>query len=175
MTTVNNDDFASRLQFNARAGLWVASLTNGRRPGGQPAHTDQSPSGQALSVQILKNPKPSPLNAASDTSREVVDLSSIIDALLEPPDVPSGLSRSMMVDHLRHRSPDKGETYFEAVRRVPPAHKPEARAGRTSVSRYWDLVPPNGRFEWIPDATTERFAEIMEVAVTRCLSLGTAG
>ena len=104
--------------------------------------------------------------------REALHLSSTIDALLELPDVSSGLNRSMMVDHLRHRSPDKGETYFEAVRRVPPAHKLEARAGRTSVSRYWDLVPPNGRFEWIPDATTERFAEIMEVAVTRCLSLG---
>ncbi len=256
MTADSGEDFASRLRFNPRAGLWVASLTGDRRPGGQPDPTNPSSSGQALSLRILGDPGPSPLSTASDASHEIVfqgvltnrddlraqldgsapipendaevvlrtydrlgarmllvlrgvyavivldrsqrtllaardqfgthplfyaegrealHLSSTIDALLELPDVSSGLNRSMMVDHLRHRSPDKGETYFEAVRRVPPAHKLEVRTGGAIVSRYWDLVPPNGRFEWIPDATTERFAEIMEVAVTRCLSVGTAG
>jgi asparagine synthetase B (glutamine-hydrolysing) len=106
---------------------------------------------------------------------EHVHLSSAMEALLELPDVAPELNRSMMVDHLRHRSPDKGETYFQAIRRIPPNHLLEVRASGVTFSRYWDLVPDDGRFEWNSEATTEGLAEVMELAVRRCMSLGPSG
>jgi asparagine synthetase B (glutamine-hydrolysing) len=109
------------------------------------------------------------------TGPDGVLFSSTIDALLRSGSVTTALNRPMMVDHLRHRSPDKGETYFEAIRRVPPSHVLEIRGSAVRVTRYWDLVPEDGRFEWNEHATTEDFADVMSTAVRRCMSVGPTG
>ena len=47
-------------------------------------------------------------------------------------------------DHISHRWNDCHETFFAAIRRLPPGHVLVSSGGSTSVSRYWDPVPDRG-------------------------------
>src|SRR5262249_9211027 len=62
-----------------------------------------------------------PLFFAGGNGRELL-LSLSIDALLADSRVSRTLNRAALADHLCQRWPDVSETFFAAVRRVPPAH-----------------------------------------------------
>jgi asparagine synthase (glutamine-hydrolysing) len=98
-----------------------------------------------------------------------VAVSPSIDALLADPQVARTLNRPALADHLAGRWPDKTETYFEHVRRVPPGHLLTWSQGAgASVARYWDPYPLDKPIEWLDESETN-FDACLERAVTRCL------
>jgi asparagine synthase (glutamine-hydrolysing) len=99
-------------------------------------------------------------------------VSSSIHALLAHEAIPAGVNRAALADHLLHRWPDPGETYFEAIRRVPPAHVLHAGAAGLRVERYWDPVPAGQEPEWVRADELDRFDALLAQAVDRALSLG---
>ena len=102
-------------------------------------------------------------------------LSSSLDALLGEPGVSRELNRAALADHLCNRWPDPGETYYEAVRRVPPGHALRQDRSGVGVYRYWNPAPPDRPVRWVERDELERFEALMEQAVARPLELGSAG
>jgi asparagine synthetase B (glutamine-hydrolysing) len=106
--------------------------------------------------------------------REGLVISTAIRMLISQPDVSPALNRASLVDHLLDRYPRLDETSYEAVRRVPPGHVLRvARDGRRTY-RYWDPAP-DGEVKWLAPEEVERFDDLLERAVSRCLSVGPAG
>ena len=106
--------------------------------------------------------------------RQQLFVASSINMLIQQPHVSAALNRASLVDHLLDRYPRLEETCFEAVSRVPPGHVlREARAGRSSY-RYWDPAP-DGKVKWLAPEEVARFDELLDRAVSRCLSVGPAG
>jgi asparagine synthase (glutamine-hydrolysing) len=101
-------------------------------------------------------------------------VSTSIDLLLRQPHVSPALNRAALADYFLDRFPKLDETFFEAVKRVPPGQVLRVtREGRRSY-RYWDPAP-DGKVTWLTPDEVERFDELMEQAVRRCLSFGSAG
>jgi asparagine synthase (glutamine-hydrolysing) len=101
-------------------------------------------------------------------------VSNSIDTLLVQPGVSNAVNIPGLADHLHHRWPRAGETYFEVVHRVPPGHVLlENRSGR-KIWRYWDPAP-EGTIDWIEGEEVERFDWLLEQSVARCLAAGHAG
>ncbi len=95
--------------------------------------------------------------------------------LAHAPGVSSELNRLALADHLCHRWPDAEETYFAAVRRVPPAHIVRSDASGTRVTRYWDPAPAGEPVRWLTERELEGFDAALDEAVDRCLSQGRTG
>ncbi len=123
-----------------------------------------------------------------DTSREVLLclrdpigedrdgllVSPSIDVLIGQPNISASVNRAALADYLVDRFPLMEETFFDAVSRVPPGHVLRiARDDRRSY-RYWDPAPGN-KVNWLTPDEVERFDELLDQAVSRCLSLGPAG
>ncbi len=102
-------------------------------------------------------------------------LSVSITALLADPRVSNELNRAALADHLAHRWPDPGETYFSAIRRVPPGHVLIAGPDGRRINRYWSPVPADEQIDWVGPDELEQFEELLAAAVTRFLDLGRAG
>ena len=79
-----------------------------------------------------------------------------------------------IADHLCHRWPRLESTYFDAVRRLPGGYALRVREGRRTVARYWDPIPPGRPIDYITDEEAERFPELLDQAVNRCLPGGPA-
>jgi asparagine synthase (glutamine-hydrolysing) len=62
------------------------------------------------------------------------------------------------------------ETFYEDVRRLPPAHMLSVRGAALSLTRYWDPVPPG--FAWAIEDEVSRFTNVLGTAVDRCRSVG---
>ena len=84
-------------------------------------------------------------------------LSTSIQSLVDHPAVPSSPNRVALADHLCHSWPDREETYFEAVRRVPPGHALEASSSGTRVYRFWDPIPVGQEVNWVTEDELEVF------------------
>jgi asparagine synthase (glutamine-hydrolysing) len=106
--------------------------------------------------------------------RQELLISMSVNLLIRQPHVSAALNRASLVDHLLDRYPRLEETCYEAVNRVPPGHVLRvSRAGRSSY-RYWDPAP-DGKVKWLAPEEVERFDELLDRAVSRCLSVGRAG
>jgi asparagine synthase (glutamine-hydrolysing) len=97
------------------------------------------------------------------------------EALLAEPGVSRDLNRAVLAEHLVHRWSDPGETYFSAIRRVPPGHLLQRDRSGTRVSRYWDPGGSRGQVEWLREEDVEQFDTVLNRAVTRCLRQGRTG
>ena len=96
--------------------------------------------------------------------------------LLAQPGVSGALNAAALADHVCSRWPDPHETFFEAVRRVPPGWSVILSGGRLRLHRYWDPVPHSDRpIEWLTTEEAERFDEKLEHAVRRCVTVGRSG
>lgn len=102
-------------------------------------------------------------------------LSTSIEAILRDGRVSRDLNRAALADHLAHRWPDPGETYFAAVRRVPPGHALVIDGGLRRVYRYWHPIAAEGPTPWLGPKEVERFEEVLENAIARFLNLGRSG
>ena len=110
----------------------------------------------------------------ADAGSELL-FSTSIDALLESGRVPGSLNRAALADHLCHRWPDREETFFEAIKRVPACHALLGKRGTRRLHRYWDPAPPGDEMDWVGEDELEQFHELFDQAVSRCLSLGPTG
>jgi asparagine synthetase B (glutamine-hydrolysing) len=88
---------------------------------------------------------------------------------------PKAFNRAALADHLCHRWPDPGETYFAGVRRLMPGSWLEVVGERVRTARYWDPGPPDRPIEWLGEAEVARFDEVLAKAVDRCLDTGRTG
>jgi asparagine synthase (glutamine-hydrolysing) len=98
-----------------------------------------------------------------------------IARLFGDPRVSNQVNRAALADHLAHRWPDPGETYFSAIRRIPPGHVLVASPDGRRISRYWSPVPEDEEIDWVGTDELEQFDELLTAAVTRFLGLGRAG
>jgi asparagine synthase (glutamine-hydrolysing) len=98
-----------------------------------------------------------------------------LDAILGRREVAAGFNRLVIAEYLQDRISRRQvhETFYEDVRRLPPAHTLSLGAGALEVRRYWDPVPPG--FAWASREETARFPSALERAVGRCLSVGADG
>ena len=110
----------------------------------------------------------------ADTARGLL-LSSSIDTLVHHPEVSPEPSRLMLAEHLAHQWVDHRQTFFTAVRRVPPGHVLLAGRDGRRLFRYWDPVPFGERVRWIREDELALFEDLLTQAVTRCLRHGPAG
>jgi len=94
-----------------------------------------------------------------------------IPGLLAQPHVSQEVDRVVLAEHLLHRFVDPQETYFSAVRRVPPGHVLTVGDGTISTRRYWN--PAKGG--WLPADATEGFEAAFDRAVDRCTNQGRVG
>jgi asparagine synthetase B (glutamine-hydrolysing) len=103
-------------------------------------------------------------------------LSTSVDALLRLPGVSGEVNRAMLADRLAERWPCPGdETYFTAVKRLPPGHRLRVSSGALRVERWWNPFPEAREIEWIGEREFERLDELLTRAVVRCLRPGQAG
>jgi len=95
-----------------------------------------------------------------------------LDAILAQPEVPGTFNRAVVAEYVLGSSPAHhgDETFYEEIRRLPPAHAVALCEGRLLISRYWDPVPPG--FAWATSDELSRFEPVLERAVSRCLSAG---
>jgi asparagine synthetase B (glutamine-hydrolysing) len=89
-----------------------------------------------------------------------------IEALLAQPEVSRAVSRVVLAEHLMHRWVDPNETYFAAVRRVPPGHVVRVQDGHLALSRYWN---PSTDHAVSDDEALDQFDAVFERAVERCM------
>src|SRR5882762_1303564 len=101
-------------------------------------------------------------------------VSASIEVLLRHPAVSNALNRATLADHLLDRYPRLEETFHEAVSRVPPGHVLRVTRQGRSASRYWDPAPDR-EVNWLTADDVERFDELLDRAVSRCLSFGPVG
>jgi asparagine synthase (glutamine-hydrolysing) len=99
-------------------------------------------------------------------------LSTSINDLLGHPKVSRALNRAALADNLCQRWPDPGETFFAAVRRVPPGHRLLLDGDRLEITRYWDPLPPGKAVNWVTEEELEGFDGWLETAAERALRHG---
>ena len=95
--------------------------------------------------------------------------------LLDWPGVSREFNRAAIADHLCQRWPDPHETFFKAVRRVPPGMRAVLSKGRLQFDRYWDPAPVGQPLQWLTPEEASGFDDVFERAVKRCLCHGQAG
>ena len=98
-----------------------------------------------------------------------------MDELVRQPGVSNALNRIVLAEHLCSRWPEMADTHYEAVRRVPPGHVFALGRGGRRLYRYWDPVPLPDSDDWVREDELERFDELFDEAVRRCLEPGRGG
>jgi len=94
--------------------------------------------------------------------------------LLSCPGVSRAPNRAALADHLCHRWPDPHETFFAAVRRLPPGWRIVISGGRLHLARYWN--PVNGdTIEWLTNEEAAKFDDVFDKTVGRCFGHGPTG
>lgn len=90
--------------------------------------------------------------------------------LLDQPGVSRDLNRAAIADHLCKRWPLRQETFFDAVRRVPPGWRVEVAPGRIDARRYWNPVDQSREIDFLPDEEVLRFGSLLDLATARAFS-----
>ena len=104
-----------------------------------------------------------------------VFFSTSANRLVEEKGVSRAVNRAALADMLRHNFPDLEETYLSAVKRVPAGHRLQLDESPPRIVRYWDPAPPGAPIDWVGDEEVDRFDELLDQAVGRCLALGRSG
>jgi asparagine synthase (glutamine-hydrolysing) len=93
--------------------------------------------------------------------------------LLAQPGVSRDLNVAALADHLCKRWPQRDETFFEHVSRVPPGWEVVVSRAGAQPRRYWN--PVGDEIEWLKPEDHERFDSLLDRAVERGLRAGRAG
>ncbi len=100
-------------------------------------------------------------------------ISDSTETLLARPEVSRDLNRLALADHLRWRWPDPQETFFAAVRRVPPGNTMTDSGGQREMRRTWNPAPEP--IQWASAQEVEGFDDLFRRAVDRCFEVGPVG
>jgi asparagine synthase (glutamine-hydrolysing) len=101
--------------------------------------------------------------------------STSIHTLLKHKSVSSTVNRALLVEQIYHGWSNVEETFFQEIRRVPPGHILHIdRNHSATIERYWDLPIPGISCDWIQEDEVALFEQLLEQAIDRCLSLGSA-
>jgi asparagine synthase (glutamine-hydrolysing) len=111
----------------------------------------------------------------AETAKGTLEFADSTETLLAHRGVPPTLNRVALAEYVRMHWPHQSETYFEAIRRIPPGHVLEASGGERRVRRYWDPSPTERSVDWIGKDDLDRFEELLEGAVARSLNGRPAG
>jgi asparagine synthase (glutamine-hydrolysing) len=105
-------------------------------------------------------------------NERVLLVSPSLDAILGQPDVDVRFNRVLVAEYLQNIRGFQQihETFYEDIRRLPPAHTLSVSGAALSLTRYWDPVPPG--FAWATESEVSRFTEVLGTAVDRSLSVG---
>jgi len=105
-------------------------------------------------------------------NERVLLVSPSLDAILAQPEVDARFNRLLVAEYLQNIRgfQQVHETFYEDIRRVPPAHTLSVNGGALSLTRYWDPVPPG--FAWATESEVARFTDVLGTAVDRSLSAG---
>jgi asparagine synthase (glutamine-hydrolysing) len=106
--------------------------------------------------------------------RDDLMLSPSIDVLLAQPSTSTALHRAVLAEFFLYRNPRNEETFFEAISRIRSGHLLRLARGEFRTHRYWDPAPGD-TVNWATPEELERFDELLDQAVTRCVSLGSVG
>lgn len=109
----------------------------------------------------------------AETPAQVL-VSPAIDMLTRQPGVSRDLNRVALADVIMQRTLAWQDTFFAAVRRIPAGHALCFERDNLRLRRYWDPAP-GGEVNWTGPAEIERFDELFDRAVKRCLSFGPTG
>ena len=90
--------------------------------------------------------------------------------LLGRPGVSGALNRVALADHLAKRWPERQETFFKAIRRVPPGWQVVVAREIARAERYW--LPVSADIDYLPDEDAEAFDQLLDQAVERGLKAG---
>jgi asparagine synthase (glutamine-hydrolysing) len=95
-----------------------------------------------------------------------------LDAILGQPEVDARFNRVLVAEYLQNIRgfQQVHETFYEDIRRVPPAHTLSVSSGALSLTRYWDPVPPG--FAWATESEVARFTDVLGTAIDRSLAAG---
>jgi asparagine synthase (glutamine-hydrolysing) len=105
-------------------------------------------------------------------NQRVLLVSPSLDSILGQPEVKARFNRVLVAEYLQNVRgfQQVGETFYEDIRRLPPAHTLSVKGKALSLARYWDPVPPG--FAWATEDEVSGFTAVLGVAVDRCLSVG---
>lgn len=105
-------------------------------------------------------------------NERVLLVSPSLDAILGQPEVDARFNRVLVAEYLQNIRgfQQVHETFYEDIRRLPPAHTLSVSGTALSLTRYWDPVPPG--FAWATEDEMSRFAAVLGAAIERCLSVG---
>lgn len=103
---------------------------------------------------------------------QILLVAASLDAIIARREVGATFDRAVLAEYLQNQisSHQVDETFYDNVRRLPPAHVLRLERGALEVSRYWDPVPPG--FAWASQEEIRHFDPLLEQAVRRCLSVG---
>lgn len=102
-------------------------------------------------------------------------VSSGVQALLAHPQVSREVNRCAVVDYLVDYWPSLSDTFYAAIRRVPPGSMMCAESGDERILRYWNPPIVESDSQWLTDEETRRFDDLLVRAVDRSLDRGPAG
>jgi asparagine synthase (glutamine-hydrolysing) len=106
---------------------------------------------------------------------QAVHVSTSVAPLLNVNGVSRAVNRIALADHLCHRWPDPEETYFEQVRRLPPANVVTVTSVGVSRRQYWDPDPINRPTNWATEEELNQFDTVLDRAVSRAMAFGPTG
>jgi asparagine synthase (glutamine-hydrolysing) len=95
------------------------------------------------------------------------------EPLLAQPGVSRDLNPAALADHLCKRWPQRDETFFRAISRVPPGWEVLVSTRGAQPRRYWN--PVGDEIEWLPSEQHEQFDRVLDRAVERGLRAGRSG
>jgi asparagine synthase (glutamine-hydrolysing) len=108
-------------------------------------------------------------------SADALHVSTSVAPLLMVPGVPRTINRLAIADHLCHRWPDPEETYFEQIRRLPPAHCITVTPTGVQRRQYWDPDPIDQPMRWATEDELAQFEDVLDRAVSRAMAFGPTG
>ncbi len=85
-----------------------------------------------------------------------------IQALLALPEVPKTINRTVLALYLSLAWGRKEETFYQAIDRIPPGHFLRISISQKERVRYWNPMTPDGRVDWIEDASSEQFEGVLQ-------------
>jgi len=101
--------------------------------------------------------------------------SSSPDRIVSVPGISNRLNEVVMASWLCHRWPDLEETFFRAVKRIPPGYVLSVGPAGRRLRRFWDPLPPGAPVDWLTEGDLDRFDPMFSEAIGRALQLGPCG